>query len=552
MSERIQHLYGLQAELIRRRDVDLVLSREKPLRREELAATEAIMLDTYRVPGLLSLDIEEADSIVRLHYRLTGKRSLADALARTTPGYHQLCRMLYAVLFTVEESRVYLLQEERFVLDARWIFVEKDMLEPALMYVPVLELPDKPAVLEQFAELVRSLLQKTEVPEKSRRELEALLADPDASLGEWKQLLWQSLGQVEDPAPPKERLGLPALAPEDAGLGERQRAETDAPSDLFRFEEWEGLTRETKDEGDKASWLALAYPRLLMLLPVLLVIGAWTPYLLIRSDTALNAALGISVVALAGGYLLAKRADARRTRQQKTEPSELDEEPLPVWKWEPTEPAEHQAAIREPIAAASGSEQGESNGPTAAYRHREDAPVPGERSDASASLPGRELAAPSVPPPRSHNMRPSHPSGLRDAGGAYYSGLAMRTTLLASDATVFLGNAAHPARVVPVLVIARDQGKETVELTREQFLVGREAGQVDYVDETAGVSRLHLSFSRSAEDGSYLVKDLGSRNGSYLNGTRMVPYEEYLLRHEDRIRYAAVEAVYRLGENGTA
>lgn len=54
-----------------------------------------------------------------------------------------------------------------------------------------------------------------------------------------------------------------------------------------------------------------------------------------------------------------------------------------------------------------------------------------------------------------------------------------------------------------------------------------------------GVSRYHamvLSLS-----GYLTVKDLNSRNGTYLNGQALLPMKEYLLRHGDRLSIAGLE-----------
>ncbi len=51
-----------------------------------------------------------------------------------------------------------------------------------------------------------------------------------------------------------------------------------------------------------------------------------------------------------------------------------------------------------------------------------------------------------------------------------------------------------------------------------------------------GVSRLHLSIRFDAEHNAVLVADLGSANGSYINGQRMMPKEVRVLRHGDELR----------------
>jgi hypothetical protein len=51
-----------------------------------------------------------------------------------------------------------------------------------------------------------------------------------------------------------------------------------------------------------------------------------------------------------------------------------------------------------------------------------------------------------------------------------------------------------------------------------------------------GVSRLHLSIRYDAENKAVLVSDLGSANGSFINGQRLLAKEVRVLRHSDELR----------------
>lgn len=51
-----------------------------------------------------------------------------------------------------------------------------------------------------------------------------------------------------------------------------------------------------------------------------------------------------------------------------------------------------------------------------------------------------------------------------------------------------------------------------------------------------GVSRLHVSIRFDAEHNTLLISDLGSANGSFINGQRIAPKEVRVLRHGDELR----------------
>jgi predicted component of type VI protein secretion system len=63
----------------------------------------------------------------------------------------------------------------------------------------------------------------------------------------------------------------------------------------------------------------------------------------------------------------------------------------------------------------------------------------------------------------------------------------------------------------------------------------------DIVVEDRTVSRLHAVFERLP--GGWTVRDLGSRNGTFLNGTRLG--ELTVLRPGDKVRLGSAEAIFR-------
>ncbi len=78
-----------------------------------------------------------------------------------------------------------------------------------------------------------------------------------------------------------------------------------------------------------------------------------------------------------------------------------------------------------------------------------------------------------------------------------------------------------------------------------EIIIGRSskgsvlAPDIDLTNKQAsdlGVSRLHLSIRFDKEHEAILVSDLGSANGSYINGQRMMAKEVRVLRHGDELR----------------
>jgi predicted component of type VI protein secretion system len=67
---------------------------------------------------------------------------------------------------------------------------------------------------------------------------------------------------------------------------------------------------------------------------------------------------------------------------------------------------------------------------------------------------------------------------------------------------------------------------------KDSVSIGRDTKN-DLVMDSAAVSREHAAVT--CQDGRWFVEDRGSFNGTYLNGTRVVPGTPLPLRHADRI-----------------
>lgn len=84
-----------------------------------------------------------------------------------------------------------------------------------------------------------------------------------------------------------------------------------------------------------------------------------------------------------------------------------------------------------------------------------------------------------------------------------------------------------------------ESNETKLELLEGFFKIGRTGEQVSYADHAYGVSRLHLEIE--SMDGEQKAKDLGSRNGSLLNGQTMIPYKSYKLSTGDVIHLAGAK-----------
>lgn len=77
-------------------------------------------------------------------------------------------------------------------------------------------------------------------------------------------------------------------------------------------------------------------------------------------------------------------------------------------------------------------------------------------------------------------------------------------------------------------------GDEKIPLARFPFIIGRDPEKAHYRLTEAGTSSLHLKIEQ--ENGAFYICDLGSLNGTFLNNTKLIPNNKYLLLDNDIVR----------------
>jgi pSer/pThr/pTyr-binding forkhead associated (FHA) protein len=95
---------------------------------------------------------------------------------------------------------------------------------------------------------------------------------------------------------------------------------------------------------------------------------------------------------------------------------------------------------------------------------------------------------------------------------------------------------------MPKLQIILPDGTDiSQELTEDVVTIGRVADNTIEIDD-ASVSSHHAQLALQGSD--YILKDLGSTNGTRLNGTNIAPDEEHRLQDGDVVRLGSIETKY--------
>lgn len=89
------------------------------------------------------------------------------------------------------------------------------------------------------------------------------------------------------------------------------------------------------------------------------------------------------------------------------------------------------------------------------------------------------------------------------------------------------------------LIGCGDNSQEKIFIDKSSFIIGRVKSQSDYISLNGAVGKLHAEITN--KEGTFFMKDLNSRNGTFINGERIVSNVEHSIQNNDRIAFANSE-----------
>ncbi|HWQ30536.1 MAG TPA: DUF6382 domain-containing protein [Negativicutes bacterium] len=118
---------------------------------------------------------------------------------------------------------------------------------------------------------------------------------------------------------------------------------------------------------------------------------------------------------------------------------------------------------------------------------------------------------------------------------------AMQPDMVKACDTVMISET--PKSAFPYLERADGKRYERIPIDKNRFVIGRLEGMVDYMIPDSTIGKLHAKIV--CRDEGCFMKDLNSKNGTYINGSRLTCNEEYEVRNNYRIRFSSYEYIFR-------
>ncbi|WP_276354924.1 DUF6382 domain-containing protein [Cohnella caldifontis] len=507
----------------------LIVEGEPDLSREDCDPFRLRMLQSCEVPGLLKPEAEEIDGKLTLRYSIAGARMLSQAMRAEKWSIEDLMTSLCRLAEVMEDCRLYVLEESQIVLDDDRIFVGDGWSDLRLLYLPFrdgLTLP-----VSSIRDLiVRWIMHVSEPDGPTIQRLLRLSASPGFKAADLRTFARQALS---------EKIGTGAksrfAAPE--GLGENRPFRDDAVSSA-------GPIGAKPDGSAKTPMSANPQPPLAN--------NGWRWFQPPSSEAqALSGLLGEDPM-----------DDVSEEVGEKEIPEQTDRTRIKIWlvcgavgavalswRWGYAAiPGRGgiwlSAALAIVIAAgalaiwfAIHRKRGAGGAGGARARSMEPPGRDDRRRTGEGGKPA-DVESAGWQEAKARSWRePAYPISISEDAANREPENGSRIQVIAEDRTQLLaGEHGTSASAVYCLQWESRADRPVLPLNVPSFVIGRSREASAHVDETAGVSRAHLELLRSGE--GWTAKDLGSRNGTKLNGQPMNPYETYPLQSEDCLELA--------------
>lgn len=465
---------GLRVDFAMNQGLEMIVDQADGIQRGAADEMELRMLQEHRISGLLPIHWEELNGALKFRYSLQGKIKVTQAVQRKPFGMKQYCELLLGITEALEECRAYLLRPEGLVLEESYLFVGDAVQDVGLAYLPLREHAPGVSLTEALSSLAARWV--VHIDEIDGKAIQSILGEVQAAAGNWQALRNKLLQAISGYTFHDQRL--------------LTRQEPIAPAKPALEEEPIVSKEEASLEWSQRPEVAESLPLLEVVehappndgkllwaggaAAVIAIAAIWRyGYASTGTSQSLLVSLGGSLL-VGAGLVLAIWKLRNRT--------ELDDEPAnePQWQmpaeWKQLLHASEENAGNKGYDAVSSYDAGNSSG----------------------------IAAETEVQPPSQDM--------------------WRTVALA-----------EPNNSESTCVVRLYEGKEEWLPLSNSLIIGRSGEGSGYVDIAAGVSRAHLEF-RLAEDGGIEAADLGSRNGSRMNGAAMIAYKYYALQPEDVIQ----------------
>lgn len=509
-------------EFIEQNGSYLVFYGEAGLQSADLHPLQVRMLRQNVIEGLLPVTFDETDLVIRLRYRINGKKLLSQVLQYRTLSMREYYEILLRTVTILDDSKLLMLDEEKYVLHENFIFIGEEMTELSFVYLPTKLYALNGSVQERLKQLATTLIAFVE--DLHAEGFQAILHffyTQAFHLSGLKNLLYRLEAGCSEASALKTESRHPSYQ------GQRESAPAEVSSDSHRpsveqldpiLQAWaaQGGGAEVPVKGkhggkqntfmNKKTELTASTSLYKNLRRTAIAISILGTGLTLKSalEQGPEGLLSIYTLMLAAGlgYLLLSDRMAQR-RKSGVSPEQTPEGGFQTGS----------GSTGEERQAYSGQPQ---SGQTELNPRLQ---------DKQTGAGGGEIRIIGPDVPTEH----------------YYDVLHLYTDMLGEQMKQVTGNLdfankpdSREETALSYLVLTGEHELERIAVYEDLFVIGSKADAVHYCLDRQGISRTHLEIANKS--GRCVARDLSSKNGTLLNDVKMAPYKEYILGDGDRLR----------------
>ncbi len=452
---------------------------------EKIINYQVEMIANNSADSILPLSVTQKDDRINLHYNITSKQSLSQFLKRKKLKRDEFIELLKNITRTFLDSKNYFLSDKNFLLAEEYVYVNPVTLEASLAYLPISLEIDFLIVFKDF--ITNLIINSAHIDENcSDNFLQRILNHLKANtfnVGSFDKLLIEL------------RTGTVPEAPERSGFDQKQvQTIKNASEDLkIRIPRQVGQKPGKQEEVRYKSNIILIAALSQILIVIAMVILYQT--VLVKEGTDSSSVFGLILIAGAIDFVILKNL--------------LDKKNMEV-----IEATAIQKNNKLPLDFEDNS------------------PTPEEIRIFSTEAHNRQTKQDKL-----LNVKDSNSESFSETASTFQNTEVICTGR--EDETAILGRSQERH---PYLKSVKDGVVEIISITKPSFVIGRLKDQVDFVSKNNAVGKVHAEII--IRDGLFYIKDLNSRNGTYINGERINSNTEYRIKNQDKITLANCEYIF--------
>ncbi len=458
----------------------------------EVLGYQVEMIRENKLPGIVPLDIRQKNNTFQLYYNITSMLSLNQYLTRTKLKKHQFINMLTAITKTLIMCKDYFLSPNQFIMETEYIYINPATQVVFLMYMPTAMSTD---MVLDFKELVIDLItRKANLASSSdhyylQKLLEALKIET-FELSNFERQLQMIGNNCEDEI--EQTNGIEKNITTEKAEAPILRVENVQCPKSKTLEEKSAVALDKRKQSPEnmRKMVMIVASQIILIIAMSFVFAAQSIRTLSNDPAALY--VGIGIIVLAFDFLFLKKVVLYSDTDVK-----IDNDDIP------------QVSMNtRTIRNVSDVEmfQDKSISLSKAHVHNDEMDIKNMKAD---------------------KIEESQDIAVLSAD------VAEETTVLTEEKS----NHACLEGVNNGLV-------ENIPILSAHFIIGRLREQVDYVSQNGAVGKVHAEIIMHEDQ--YMLKDLNSRNGTYINGMRIDSNKAYVITSNDKIAFANSEYTFKI------